>query len=370
MKILLCTNTFENVVNGPAKFANLILEINQLHPQHEVRILTEDTSQPHPNVHRIVLRIPGFLYVFSQIFRMFSYHRHAVRLREAFPYDVLVYNNAFIGLWSALVSRQPTIGMINDDNNLNAGLSAWFQRKCSFKQLFFKQLEGISARRHRLIISNSDYLTKQLGQAYQLPDKRIKRLYKAIDLNETSFQVTRAFNNPIRILFVKADYMRGGLDTLADALKQLSQFSFVLTVIGPEKRFSPPITSLYQSVANVQLHLLNEQPPSVVRTHLQTNDIFCVPSRREALGVANIEALAAGIPVVATNVGGIPEVMDDGNNGWLVPPNNPAALAEAIQTCMTDATQRREKRENGRKFVQKFSKEAMFANFLRILESV
>lgn len=77
MKILVCTNSFEHVVNGPAKFANLILDINQLYPQHQVHILTEDIITERPHVHKVALRFPRLLKPLGQFLRMFIYHRYA-----------------------------------------------------------------------------------------------------------------------------------------------------------------------------------------------------------------------------------------------------------------------------------------------------
>lgn len=60
-------------------------------------------------------------------------------------------------------------------------------------------------------------------------------------------------------------------------------------------------------------------------------DLFLLPSLTEALGFVLLEAGLAGLPVIATNVGGIPEIIKDGETGILVPPKNPRAIAEAIQ---------------------------------------
>lgn len=76
-------------------------------------------------------------------------------------------------------------------------------------------------------------------------------------------------------------------------------------------------------------------------TYLPAYDIFLFPSRTEALGYAAIEAGFAGLPVVGTNVGGIPEVIQNGTTGILVPRKDVGALAEAMQILSKDAVLRR-----------------------------
>ena len=70
---------------------------------------------------------------------------------------------------------------------------------------------------------------------------------------------------------------------------------------------------------------------------LQTSDIFVLPSQyREGLGVALIEAMAVGLPVIGTDLGGIPEVIEDGENGFLVSPGSSEQLAEALKKLVND----------------------------------
>jgi glycosyltransferase involved in cell wall biosynthesis len=80
-------------------------------------------------------------------------------------------------------------------------------------------------------------------------------------------------------------------------------------------------------------------------------DLFVLPSFTEGLPVVVLEALAAGVPVVATAVGGTPEVVQDGVNGRLVPPGHPAALATAITSTLADEPARREMGRRGRDIV-------------------
>jgi glycosyltransferase involved in cell wall biosynthesis len=69
-------------------------------------------------------------------------------------------------------------------------------------------------------------------------------------------------------------------------------------------------------------------------------DIFVLPSKAEPFGLAILEAMSLGKPVVATAAGGPLEIVVDGATGLLVPPNNPAALAGALQTLTADSATR------------------------------
>jgi glycosyltransferase involved in cell wall biosynthesis len=70
-------------------------------------------------------------------------------------------------------------------------------------------------------------------------------------------------------------------------------------------------------------------------------DVFALPSLEEGFGIAALEAMAAGLPVVATAVGGVPELVEDGRTGWLVPPANPDALADRLRDLLLDPEKRR-----------------------------
>ena len=70
---------------------------------------------------------------------------------------------------------------------------------------------------------------------------------------------------------------------------------------------------------------------------LSTLHALMFPSLSESFGIAIVEAMSVGLPVVASNVGGIPDIVDDGRNGILVPPGDPESLAGAVQALFDDA---------------------------------
>ena len=102
--------------------------------------------------------------------------------------------------------------------------------------------------------------------------------------------------------------------------------------------------------------------------------LLALSSCREALPNVVLEAMASGLPVVATAVGGLPDVIEQGRTGFLVPKQNPAAFAEAMETLLTDADRRAAFGEAGRKRVEaNYSISAMVSSheeiFCRLLNS-
>jgi len=373
MKILFCTNAFENVTNGPVRFANIILEINQLYPQHELHILTEDVSESRlaalKYVHKVTLRIPRLLKPFGQILRWFIYYRHIQQIEKEYDFDILVFINSFNGTWASMMSKKPTVGMINDEKNMLATWQNFEFKTLWMKRFTFQQLEKLSTRLHRLIIANSDFLQQRIINTYHLPAHKVIRLYKSIPLDGIVFDPQRRFNQPIKVLFVKADYLVGQLPLLAKALQSLPQYRFLLTVVGPEPWFEKHLTSLFAGIRNLTLDYVGPQPQSYVFERMSQYDIFCVPSYTEAFGVANIEALAHGISVISSRVGGIPEVLNDAHNGWLIESGSVVSLANALQECIENPALRLEKAQNGYNFIQKFSKDEMLRSFISALEA-
>jgi len=96
--------------------------------------------------------------------------------------------------------------------------------------------------------------------------------------------------------------------------------------------------------------------------------VFCLSSHLEGLGTSVLDAMAFGLPVVATAAGGIPEAVEDGVTGRLVPPRDPGALAAALAEAMGDEARRRAWGAAGRRrFLERFSVERMVQETLRIV---
>lgn len=155
---------------------------------------------------------------------------------------------------------------------------------------------------------------------------------------------------PGRLVCVGRLYPSKGQDVLLRALAILkSQFPIAhLELIG-----QGPSQEEYQRLARElgvadRCHFVGHLTHREVLQRMSRAIATVVPSRSEAFGLVNLESLALGIPVVASKVGGIPEIVRDGTDGFLVPPDNPETLAERLGALIGTPALRKKMRLNAR----------------------
>jgi glycosyltransferase involved in cell wall biosynthesis len=96
------------------------------------------------------------------------------------------------------------------------------------------------------------------------------------------------------------------------------------------------------------------------------SDVFVLPTLAEGLPIVCLEAMAAALPIVATCVGGIPSVVEDGLNGLLVDPQNAAQIAEKVSQILQDSMLRRRLTENNRRKVQQYTWENVVSQLEKV----
>lgn len=141
------------------------------------------------------------------------------------------------------------------------------------------------------------------------------------------------------VLALGALVPRKGLDVLLAALARLdpaSRWRLWIGGEGPERARLAELARAAGLAPRVQLLGVRDD----VGNLLGAADVFCLPSRAEGLGVAALEAMAAGRPVLATRVGGLADAIVDGRTGRLVEPDDPAALAAVLARWIADPLER------------------------------
>lgn len=156
-----------------------------------------------------------------------------------------------------------------------------------------------------------------------------------------------AAGEPDEVLFVGRLHRQKGVDTLVRAVPLLPAGCRVtLAGDGPERGALRRLAAELGVADRVRVtgFLPHREVPGL----LAAARVAVLPSRYEELGTALVEAMAAGRPVVASRVGGIPELVRDGVDGLLVPPGDPVALAAAIGRLLADPALAAELGANGR----------------------
>ncbi|GGL99586.1 glycosyltransferase family 4 protein [Nakamurella endophytica] len=129
--------------------------------------------------------------------------------------------------------------------------------------------------------------------------------------------------------------------TLVEAFGLLRQpASLAVIGDGPDAHAVDEAVHRLPSDARVRVHRSGFRPHDEVPALLAAADVLVLPSVYEEMGSVLVEALQAGVPVVASRVGGVPAVVDDGVTGLLVPPSDPAALAAALDRLLADPDER------------------------------
>ncbi len=143
-------------------------------------------------------------------------------------------------------------------------------------------------------------------------------------------RVPRGAGEPLRALVLGRLSPEKGIDLLLEALSRVPGLALTVDIVGdgPERG---RLEQRARSDGRVRLHGWHDD----VRPFLATSDALLLPSLREGLPLALLEGIAAGLVVVASRVGSVVEVVEDGGHGLLVPAGDTAALASALERLVT-----------------------------------
>ncbi|MDE4096534.1 glycosyltransferase family 4 protein [Phaeobacter gallaeciensis] len=148
---------------------------------------------------------------------------------------------------------------------------------------------------------------------------------------------TSAPHKGANLLFVGRLAAVKGLPILLDALRDLSG-DWKLTVIGD----GPDRAALEAQAQGLNIDFLGYRSQSEVAEALSNTDVFVLPSFAEGVPVVLMEAMASAVPVVATRIAGIPELVDHATSGLLVPPGDPQELRAALDHMLADSKARQD----------------------------
>lgn len=227
-----------------------------------------------------------------------------------------------------------------------------------------------------VIIANSRYTANTIANAYKLNRNQILVCYKAIDINLLQpILMARQKNQDeshTRILFIGGNMQRKGLPTLIRAASiVLENFPDAEFWIVGQDRCLPKIKKLCVQYKVLHAFKFFGWKSRDELLNMYSNvDVFVMPSLAEAFGMVYLEAMASGVPVIGTSVGGVPELIIDGYNGALVEPMNHKQLANMIIEVLKNKKLRMDLVEKGLETARNFNVDRMIACTYSIYNSI
>ena len=204
----------------------------------------------------------------------------------------------------------------------------------------------------------------------KVTDREIFVVPNGINLNQfTERSLTIVKENGVKkILFIGRLHPVKGVKYLIRAmervLKEIPEAKLILVGDGKEREMLETLSK--QLSINNSVQFVGIVPHEKVHTFLQQADVFVLPSISEGFPNVILEAMACGLPVIATRVGGIPDIIIDGTNGYLVEVKDAHAIAERILLLLQNEILKKEISANNEQKVKKYTWDAVILNLKEI----
>jgi len=257
------------------------------------------------------------------------------------------------------------------------------KRSGTFYQTAFpllRHLERIGSLLADVVMVNSDAVRREVERTERHREGKFRRIYNGVapippwtPEKVASFRAREGIppGSPVAVC-VSNFFDYKGHDDLVEALAGIARdFPDATCVLIGRDAGSLEATRALAGDLGVLPRLRFAGPRSDVPDFLRAADLFVHPSHQEGFSNAILEAMAAGLPVIACDVGGNPEAVVDGETGRLVPPRCPGRLAEAMSELLGDEGKRRAMGEAGRRRAEeRFSLGRMVAEVEAMYESL
>jgi glycosyltransferase involved in cell wall biosynthesis len=178
-------------------------------------------------------------------------------------------------------------------------------------------------------------------------EHRIHIVPYGIDANERSVRSKQS--GPFRVVFVGQMVQRKGLEYLLKAWRKLRLPNAELVLAG-RGRVDKPLLAAFAS----EFKYLGELADTELAKLYDTSDVFCMPSLVEGFGLVYLEALASGLPIIATANTGAADIVQDGREGFIVPIRDVEAIAEKLEWAYQNRAALTEMRTAARRLAEQY----------------
>lgn len=315
--------------------------------------LTHEEGAPSKMASKPWLQLLAIPYIISGFFKCIAICR---KFRPDVIHAHWPFPHAYIALGAAKLFRIPLVLNFHGAELLLIRKKKWVKPLLKFAigqaQAVFANSSFTAGKIKAL--RNVDVEWSPYGTTLETKDER----RKTGEISAEPTQAPHPVNGKFKILFVGRHIERKGICYLIEAAKYLPRDQFEIRIVGvgdltDKLKEQAAEVSTTPDAANIIF--TGKLSPEELANEYKTANVFTLPAivdskgDTEGLGVVLIEAMELGLPVVASNVGGIPDVVVDGVSGILVPEKNPEALASAYKRLAAEPELQKQLLEGARK---------------------
>lgn len=367
MRICLTTRYFNRYEGTPKYVVELAERFTE---EHEVHLLTSSYDYEIPNliVHKMpLIKRPGLLQILSDCYFSTKYTK---RMKRELG-DVVIHSAGSDSLSSDVVTVHVCWDTWLKDYKTKVGkLRSYMDYKTRIARAIQKKM----VKNARKVIAVSEKVKRDIMKYYGTPGEKITVIPNGVNLEEFKHDPYRRTeirerygisDSDVVLLFVGHDFERKGLEYAIKALPEVSN-NVKLLVVG--KGNPEAFQKLARKLGVIDKTIFTGFVPEI-KHYYDTSDIFVFPTYTEGFSLTMLEAVASGLPVLATNVSGSDELIIDGYNGFFIE-RDPKNIAEKINILVNDENLRKQMCKNARRSAERYSWDATAERTLEVYEEV
>lgn len=290
--------------------------------------------------------------------------RNALNQFDESQYNVIVQ----VGAWYDMAGYRDKRVVSYHDGNLATMLSSpygyprinksYISRTLAYERNLYSRMD--------LIFPMSKWLAESFVRDFGVTASKVFPIGAGINLPRVIDIRYKDYDSP-RILFVGKDFHRKGGEDLLKAFRLVRKEikDAELTIIGPQLESPPEGVRCVGFVSKLSNEGLDK-----LLSEYQRASVFVLPSLYEPFGIAFVEAMAHRLPCIGTNICAMPEIIQHGKTGYVVPPRDPESLAHSILMLLKDPGRCRDYGDEGyRHYAQNYTWQAVTARMCEIIEN-